>query len=88
MPGVRTQIIRIGNSQGIRIPKNILEQCHLTRDVIIEPEEDRLVVRPAKVPRSGWDEAFDAMAVQGDDGLLDADPGATATDWEAEEWEW
>ena len=88
MPGVRTQIVRIGNSRGIRIPKNILEQCHLTGDVIIEPQDGQLVVRPARTPRSGWDEAFETMAKQGDDVLLDSAPEEVATDWEFEEWEW
>lgn len=87
MPGIRTRIIRIGNSQGIRIPKNILEQCHLDRDVIIEPEEGRLVVRPAKTPRADWDGAFEAMAKQGDDALLDPESPA-GSDWDEEEWEW
>ncbi|GAB6064103.1 AbrB/MazE/SpoVT family DNA-binding domain-containing protein [Deferrisoma palaeochoriense] len=86
MPGVVAKIIRIGNSQGIRIPKPILEQCGLRGEVILEPSEGRLVIRPAK-PRQGWDRAFRAMAASGDDALLDPD-GITWTSWDEDEWEW
>jgi antitoxin MazE len=87
MPAFRTQIIRIGNSQGIRIPKAILEQCHLGKAVMLEPEDDRLVVRPVKAPRAEWDEAFRRMAEQGDDALLD-ETTKSETEWDDEEWEW
>jgi antitoxin component of MazEF toxin-antitoxin module len=32
MGSIKTPIVRIGNSQGIRIPKALLEQCHLQGD--------------------------------------------------------
>jgi len=37
---MRTSIVRIGNSQGIRIPKVLLEQCHLGTDVELEVEDE------------------------------------------------
>ena len=55
---MKTQIVRIGNSQGIRIPKPLLQQTGLHGEVEIFAEEDSLVIRPAKKPREGWDEAF------------------------------
>ena len=42
---VRTRIIRIGNSQGIRIPKPLLEQSGITGDVEIEVEDNNLTFR-------------------------------------------
>ncbi len=89
MPGasVKTRVIRIGNSQGIRIPKLLLEQAGLGETVELEAQQGRLVVRAALSPRHGWDEEFRAMAEQGDDQLLDPQaPDATA--WDADEWEW
>lgn len=87
MAGVRTRIIRIGNSQGIRLPKAILEQCHFEKDVILEPGKDGLVVRPATRARARWEDAFRQMAASGDDALLDPD-AAARTDWEEDGWEW
>lgn len=83
---MRTSLVRIGNSRGIRIPKLLLEQCHLEKVVLLEVDRDRLVIRPATDPRQGWDEAFRQMAEAGDDQLVD--PEAPPTDWDQAEWEW
>lgn len=82
---IRTRIIKIGNSQGIRIPKTLLEQSGLHTDVEIEVQGDQLTIRAAPQLRNGWDTAFAAMAAQYDDILLDE---ATTTDWDQVEWEW
>lgn len=76
----------IGNSKGIRIPKPLLEQCGIDREVEIEAEGNTLILRAVqKKPRKGWDKAFQKMAAQGDD--LPLDP-PTLTAWEEAEWEW
>jgi len=82
----KSKIIRIGNSQGIRIPKFILEQSHIGQDVELEVREGEIVIRPARRARSGWDEAFRTMADLGDDALLDTDQSLSS--WDEEEWEW
>jgi len=84
---MKVNVIRIGNSQGIRIPKPILVQCHLGKTVELEVREDHLVVWPAERPRSGWGDAFREMAAKGDDALLDKDT-LPPTKWEHGEWEW
>jgi len=84
---VKTRIIQIGNSQGIRIPKPILEQLGFTEEVELEVLPDQLVVRSVHRPRQQWDEYFKAMTAAGDNQLLDDEP-LTLTDWEESEWEW
>ena len=64
---LKARIIKIGNSQGIRIPKLLLDQVGLGEDVELEAQQDRIVIRPARRPRDGWDEQFKAMAEHGDD---------------------
>ncbi|MBW4487056.1 MAG: AbrB/MazE/SpoVT family DNA-binding domain-containing protein [Trichocoleus desertorum ATA4-8-CV12] len=86
-PIVKTRIVKIGNSQGIRIPKLLLEQLHLSDEVELVVQQNQLVIRPARSVRQGWDEAFQKMAEHGDDQLLD--PEATSlTSWDSNEWEW
>src|SRR6185503_1531724 len=68
---MKARLVRIGSSQGIRIPKLLREQEGLQDEVAIEVEGNRLVIFPLPQPRAGWDEAFEAMARQGDDALLD-----------------
>jgi antitoxin MazE len=83
---VRTRIVRIGNSRGIRIPKALLEESGLSDEVDLRVQDGTLVIAPVDQPRRGWDEAFAAMALAGDDGLLDA--AVTTTDFDEESWEW
>jgi len=84
---MKPRIVRIGNSQGIRIPKPLIERTGLGEEVEIEVERDRLIIWPAARPRAGWDGAFRKMAKVGDDALLDGD-AHIATSWEGAEWEW
>jgi antitoxin MazE len=82
---VKTQIIKIGNSRGIRIPKLLIDQVGLGTEVEIAAQKDQLVIRPTSRPRSGWDEKFSAMAGRGDDRLLDEQ---VLTRWDKSEWKW
>ena len=84
---VKTRIVRIGNSQGIRIPKPIIEQLGFAEEVELEIFPDQLVVRSVHVPRFGWDQQFQAMAEAGDDQLLDEE-AMSLTEWDEAEWEW
>lgn len=84
---VKTRIVKIGNSQGIRIPKILLEQSNLGEEVELELELDQIVVRSVRVVRQGWDDAFQAMSVQGGDELLDGETLALSA-WDEDEWEW
>jgi antitoxin MazE len=84
---IKTRIVRIGNSQGIRIPKILLEQTNLTGEVELELQPNQIVIRQAHQARRNWDDAFKAMAQLGDDRLLDGDV-VVPTAWEEEEWVW
>lgn len=82
---IQTLIVKIDNSEGIRISKSLLEQIGISEAVEIEVQGDRIVIRAAVKPRAGWEEAFAKMADQHDDVLLD---DVTATEWEELEWQW
>jgi len=80
---VRTRVIKIGNSRGIRIPKPLIDQIKLGNEVEIVVQRGQLVIRPVSQPRSGWDEQFRAMAEHGDDQLLDK---PVAAKWDPSDW--
>jgi antitoxin MazE len=68
---MKAQLIPIGNSRGIRIPKAILDQCQISGEVDLAVKGRRIIVSPApKRPRQGWREAAARMAAAGDDELL------------------
>lgn len=84
---MKTNLVKIGNSRGIRIPKPVIEQCGLEDEVEMVVQNNELVIRSSATPRKGWDAAFARMSEFGDDELLDrvAEP---STSWDEEQWEW
>lgn len=83
----KTRIIQIGNSQGIRIPKPLLERFHIHNEVELSIKDGFLVLHPTLHPRAGWEAQCQLMAERGDDQLLDANL-VNASRWDDEEWEW
>lgn len=83
---VRARIIAIGNSQGIRIPKLLLEQTGIREQVELEVRKDKIIIHALYQPRKEWDAAFKEMAAQKDDELLDED--VETSEWDQEDWEW
>jgi antitoxin MazE len=84
---MKARVVRIGNSQGIRIPKAVIEECHLHGDVDLIVQQGQLVVRSAATPRASWDQAFEKMHRHGDDQLLDPEV-STASEWDRKHWKW
>ncbi len=82
---MKTRIVRIGNSKGIRIPKPLLEQTQLSGEVNVRVKANSLIIEPARRARAGWAAAFESMARQGEDAMLDKE---TPTRWDEEEWQW
>lgn len=77
-------VVRIGNSKGIRLPKAILEQCHITDSVDVEVNKENITLKPHRQPREGWANQMKKMNQTGDDKLLIPDQ----VDLDFEGWEW
>ena len=82
---MKTRIVRVGNSRGVRLPKVVLEHAQLADEVELRVERGRIVISAASRPRAGWAEAARRMRARGEDQLLDP-PAATRFD--REEWQW
>ena len=50
---MKSSIVRIGNSQGVRIPKALLEEAGISGRVKLRAEEGRIVIERASNPREG-----------------------------------
>ncbi|MGC2322684.1 MAG: AbrB/MazE/SpoVT family DNA-binding domain-containing protein [Terriglobales bacterium] len=83
---MRTELVRIGNSRGVRIPKPLIEQCRLGDTVELRVENDCLVISPERRRRQGWGEAFRAAAPAAHVELLleTAEPN----EFDRKEWQW
>jgi len=82
---MRTRIVRIGNSRGVRIPKPLIDQAGMGDEIELKVEGRSIVIRAADDPRRGWSEAFAEMAAAKDDQLLDEE---SSTRFDDAEWEW
>jgi len=85
---MRTRIVQIGNSQGIRIPKVLLEQSGLLDEVELEVKDRQIVIRTVHKPREDWDNRFRAMSENGEDKLLDREALPYQSSWDEKEWTW
>jgi len=67
---MKTTIRKMGNSQGVIIPKPLLAQLGLHDEADMVVEKDCIVLRrPQTKVREGWAEASQRIAAAGDDAL-------------------
>ena len=64
------QVVKIGNSKGIRLSKTLLERYNIRDKLEIIFEKGYLILKPVSQPRSGWEKAFKEMHDNEDDQLL------------------
>jgi antitoxin MazE len=64
-------LVKIGNSQGIRIPKPLIEQAHLEgKELKLQVVNNGLLISPEKGVREGWKQAIEkSIAAYGDEPL-------------------
>ncbi len=68
---MRASLQRVGNSQGVIIPKPILAQVGFEHEVDIAVEDGTIVLRkPNRRPREGWAESSRALWAADDDALV------------------
>lgn len=82
---MKTRLVRIGNSRGVRIPKPLLDQVGLEDEVELRVVDNGIVISAAGSPRAGWAEAAKLAHERGEDGLLDE---PTPTRFDETEWKW
>jgi len=82
---MKTRLIRIGNSRGVRLPKAIISQAGLTEEVELGVRDGAVVIAPAVGPRRGWADAAASMRAHDDDRLLDP---PIPTHFDETEWKW
>ena len=55
------KLIPIGNSKGIRLPKEILQKYGFSESVVLEEKEDGVLIRK-KDEKLTWEETFKSMS--------------------------
>lgn len=82
---MKTRLVRIGNSRGVRLPKPLIEEAGLPEDVELRVRAGAIIIAPATGKRAGWAEAARRLRERGEDRLLEP---PTPTRFDTEDWEW
>ncbi|MFA5454627.1 MAG: AbrB/MazE/SpoVT family DNA-binding domain-containing protein [Sulfurimonas sp.] len=85
-----TMLTKIGNSQGVRIPKTLIKQAHLENvQIDFEVVENGLLIKPVNNPaRDNWEDNIKEVLAKNrdskDEGLL----GDFLNDSDLEDYKW
>ncbi len=63
-------LVKIGNSQGIRIPKPLIQQAHLEgKELDIQVVNQGILVTPSKKPRENWKKVIETTLANGPEAI-------------------
>lgn len=86
---MHTRIIRVGNSQGIVLPKKLLQQYRLSGEVELHPTPEGLLITPVASPaRQGWEAQMQAAQATGQEPEGELLEGFSDDYFEETEWQW
>lgn len=61
------KLIPIGNSQGVRIPKALLQKYGFSNSLVLEETDQGILLRKKREDKLSWEDTFRAMAEEGED---------------------
>jgi antitoxin MazE len=61
------QLAKIGNSQGIRLSKQLLQRYRIEDQVELETTPDAIIIRPHPNGKLSWATTYEQMAREGED---------------------
>jgi len=82
---MKTRLVRVGNSRGVRLPKPLIDHAGLTDEVELELRGNTIVIAARSAPRSGWAEAARRLHAEDKDEPIDP---PTPTHFDKNEWRW
>jgi len=85
---MKTKLIQIGNSKGIRIPKPLIEQSGLSDEIEMILRDQEIVLRSPQKVREGWEDTFQKMAELEDDKLPEEVIAEKPSEWDETDWTW
>ena len=62
------KLIEVGNSKGLRLPKNLVNKYKLDLGIVLEEKEEGILIKPVKKDNKlSWDETYREMANEKED---------------------
>lgn len=84
---MQTNLIAVGNSKGLRLPKAILAQCGIEDRVSLTVTQEGLLISPVPSVRDGWEERIKEACGAATDTDLSAFVAMRNT-FDQDEWTW
>ena len=88
---MRSKLVQVGNSKGIRLPKALIQAARLKDAVEISVEDGRIIISPVvriRNPREGWEEAIRRDIELNGPVPVDSDWESMPNEWDDQEWTW
>ena len=82
---MKTKLVPIGNSRGVRLPKPMIRDAGLADEVELRVHDGAIIITSAKNTREGWSDAAKLLHERQEDNLLDEPAG---TKFDRDEWKW
>ena len=82
------RLIQIGNSKGVRIPKNVIDKYNLVDELEIVESEEGIIIKPVSKVRNGWDEMFKKANASGEKDDDFSDFMLVTNEFDSSEWNW
>jgi antitoxin MazE len=82
---MKTRLVRIGNSRGLRLPRPLIEEAGLQDEVEVVLRDGALVITRADHPRAGWEDVVQLLLERREDSVFEE---SAPTRFDDEEWEW
>jgi len=82
---MKTKLVPIGNSRGVRIPKPMIKEAGLNDEVDIQFRDGAIIITSIMQLRSGWAESAKTLHSRQGDQLLDTH---TQTRFDKADWNW
>jgi antitoxin MazE len=79
---MRTNLIKIGNSKGVRITSNIIKECELGNGIEIKVLDKKVIIEAIREPRLDWNNSFEKMHKNKEDVLVNESSNDFDKDWE------
>ncbi len=65
---MKTKLIAIGNSRGLRLPKKLIDLYHFDDDLVLEVREEGVLIKaPERGGQYSWEETYAEMAAEAED---------------------
>lgn len=82
---MQIDLIRIGNSRGIRLPQSVIRECGFMDTVEAELINHCLILKAPDKSRNSWENLFKADSEEDEE---NKDILAMQNSWDDEEWVW